>query len=124
MSIELLRMGLGTPDCPVFKGMFEYAVLAAGGSLVAARMILDGEADVAFNPSGGYHHAHAESESKDMLRDMGFDLRRPSLRGPDYHLVWAERERRGNAPHVVGIDPKDEVGTHAGSQETRAPTCT
>jgi len=63
MSIELLRMGLGTPDCPIFKGMFEYAALAAGGSLVGARLILEGKADVAFNPSGGYHHARAGEAS-------------------------------------------------------------
>jgi len=70
------------------------------------------------------HRSHAERECGDMLRAMGFNILEPGLRGPDYHLVWAERQRRGNAPHVAGIDPKDEVGTHAGSQETRAPTCT
>ena len=50
-------MGLGTPDCPVFRGMYDYAALAAGASITGARMILSGEAYVAFNPSGGYHHA-------------------------------------------------------------------
>lgn len=49
--------GLGTPDCPVFKGMYEYAALAAGATLTAARLVMDDGADVAFNPSGGYHHA-------------------------------------------------------------------
>jgi acetoin utilization protein AcuC len=47
-------------DCPIFTGMYDYAVLAAGGTLVGAKMILAGEADVAFNPSGGYHHAGPE----------------------------------------------------------------
>jgi acetoin utilization protein AcuC len=50
-------MGLGTPDCPIFPGMYEYVTLAAGGTLTAARAILAGEARVAFNPSGGFHHA-------------------------------------------------------------------
>ena len=50
-------MGLGTPDCPVFRGMYDYAALAAGASITGARLILSGDADVAFNPSGGYHHA-------------------------------------------------------------------
>ena len=54
---EALMMGIGTEDCPIFRGMYDYAVLAAGASLVGARLILDGKADVAFNPSGGYHHA-------------------------------------------------------------------
>jgi acetoin utilization protein AcuC len=40
--------------------MYDYAVLAAGGTLVGAEMILSGAADIAFNPSGGYHHAFPE----------------------------------------------------------------
>jgi acetoin utilization protein AcuC len=59
-DLEALRMGLGTTDCPIFRGMYDYAVLAAGGTLVGAELILSGEADVAFNPSGGYHHAFPE----------------------------------------------------------------
>jgi acetoin utilization protein AcuC len=55
---EMLHMGLGSGDCPVFEGMYDYAVLASGGTVVGAQMILDGKADVAFNPSGGFHHAH------------------------------------------------------------------
>lgn len=51
--------GLGTPDCPVFRGMYEYAALAAGASLTGARLLLEGQCRVAFNPSGGYHHAAA-----------------------------------------------------------------
>lgn len=57
---EALHMGIGTPDCPIFTGMYDYAVLATGGTLMGARMILAGEADVVFNPSGGYHHAARE----------------------------------------------------------------
>ena len=57
LDFEGLQMGLGRPDCPVFKGMCEYAALACGATLEGARLILDGAADIAFNPSGGYHHA-------------------------------------------------------------------
>jgi acetoin utilization protein AcuC len=56
-DLEALRMGLGTTDCPIFRGMYGYAVLAAGATLTGAELILAGEADAAFNPSGGYHHA-------------------------------------------------------------------
>jgi acetoin utilization protein AcuC len=58
MGVEGLWMGLGTPDCPVFSGMYKYADLACGATLAGAELLLGGEADVAFNPSGGYHHAH------------------------------------------------------------------
>ncbi len=57
---EALEMGIGTQDCPVFPGVYEYAVLAAGGTLVAAKLILSGDAEIAFNPSGGFHHAGPE----------------------------------------------------------------
>lgn len=60
---EALDMGIGTLDCPVFSGMYEYAVLAAGGTLTAAKLILSGIASVAFNPSGGFHHAGPEKAS-------------------------------------------------------------
>lgn len=60
---EALNMGIGTSDCPVFKGLYEYAVLATGATLTGAQMILDDQAKNAFNPSGGYHHAHPEKAS-------------------------------------------------------------
>jgi acetoin utilization protein AcuC len=60
LDVDALHMGLGTPDTPIFKGLLAYSSLAAGASLVAAELILAGEVQVAFNPSGGYHHAHAE----------------------------------------------------------------
>lgn len=62
-NAEALGMGIGTQDCPVFEGLYEGAVLATGGTLVGAKLILSGEADVAFNPSGGFHHAWSERAS-------------------------------------------------------------
>jgi len=63
LTREGRRMGIGTPDCPVFKDMFDYASLACGATLTGVELILSGETDVAFNPSGGYHHAKAEKAS-------------------------------------------------------------
>lgn len=60
MSREHLSMGLGTPDCPVFKDMFDFASWACGATLTGAELILSGETNIAFNPSGGFHHARAE----------------------------------------------------------------
>ncbi len=60
---EALDMGIGTLDCPVFSGMYDYAVLATGGTLTAVKLILSGSAEVAFNPSGGFHHAGPEKAS-------------------------------------------------------------
>jgi acetoin utilization protein AcuC len=60
---EAFDMGLGTQDCPIFKGLYDYAVLASGGTLVAAKLILADSVDVAFNASGGFHHAGPERAS-------------------------------------------------------------
>jgi len=60
---EEINMGIGTFDCPVFEGLYDYAVLACGGTLTAADLILAASAQVVFNPSGGYHHAGPERAS-------------------------------------------------------------
>ena len=57
LDMEGLEMGLGTEETPIFKGLYDYAALACGATQAAARLILSGEADIAFNMSGGYHHA-------------------------------------------------------------------
>jgi acetoin utilization protein AcuC len=55
--------GLGTIDNPIVDGMYEAAALVVGASVHAADLVADGTAEVAFNPSGGLHHAHREKAS-------------------------------------------------------------
>ncbi len=50
-------MGVGTGDVPAFHGMHEASALVAGGSIGAVQRILSGDADHAFSPAGGLHHA-------------------------------------------------------------------
>jgi len=57
------RYGLGPGDNPIFPGLWEAAQLAAGGSLLAARMVAEGEADRAFHFAGGLHHAMPDRAS-------------------------------------------------------------
>lgn len=59
-DIEALHMGIGSPDCPIFKDMYNYSALTCGASLLGVRMILSQETDLAFNPSGGLHHSGPE----------------------------------------------------------------
>jgi len=40
--------------------MYDYSALACGATLTGANLILSGAADIAFNPSGGLHHAAPE----------------------------------------------------------------
>lgn len=60
---EALSMGIGSADCPVFGDMYDYSAMACGATLSGANLILSDSADVAFNPSGGFHHAGPERAS-------------------------------------------------------------
>jgi acetoin utilization protein AcuC len=51
------RYGFGPGDNPIFRGMYESSSLKAGGGIMAAEWLLAGSCDVAFNFSGGLHHA-------------------------------------------------------------------
>ena len=55
--------GLGYGDNPVFPGLFDWSLLVAGASLRAADLVDSGEAGIAFNISGGLHHALANRAS-------------------------------------------------------------
>ena len=55
--------GLGLGDNPVFEGVFEWSRLVTGASLQAAALVDQGEIPVAFNISGGLHHALASQAS-------------------------------------------------------------
>ncbi len=44
-------------DTPATKGIYDGAVSRAGGSILGAKLIMDGEVAHAFNPGGGLHHA-------------------------------------------------------------------
>ena len=70
-DVEALSMGIGSTDCPVFKGLYELAALATGATLVGAEQILEGKVDIAFNPSGGFHHAgHEKAAGFCYINDM------------------------------------------------------
>jgi acetoin utilization protein AcuC len=62
-EVDAVNMGIGTSDCPVFPGLYEYSILAVGATLTGVDQILSGQADFAFNATGGFHHAHPEKAS-------------------------------------------------------------
>ncbi|KAG9289827.1 hypothetical protein G9A89_015407 [Geosiphon pyriformis] len=44
-------------DCPIFPGLAEYVRMVAGSTIIAARLLVNGEFDVAIHWDGGRHHA-------------------------------------------------------------------
>jgi acetoin utilization protein AcuC len=57
------RYGLGDAENPVFRGMYEWALDGVGGTLAAARLVVEEGYDAAFNMAGGWHHAHRSRAS-------------------------------------------------------------
>ncbi|MBT8075311.1 MAG: acetoin utilization protein AcuC [Gammaproteobacteria bacterium] len=55
------RYRIGTMENPLFDGLFERAATAVGGSILAARLAMQGE--VAFHPAGGTHHGRPDRAS-------------------------------------------------------------
>jgi len=54
---EWLYYGIGTTECPVYEGVYDYHALAVGSTLLGADLLERGEADIVFGPTGGFHHA-------------------------------------------------------------------
>ncbi|ABA88892.1 histone deacetylase family protein [Syntrophotalea carbinolica DSM 2380] len=57
------RFGLGDMENPVFEDLFDWVSLCCGGTMEAARQVLDKNCRCAFNMAGGWHHAHAARAS-------------------------------------------------------------
>lgn len=57
------RSGIGYldyGDTPAFKGVYEAASYVVGSTLQGLRAVMSGEAEHAFNPMGGLHHARRD----------------------------------------------------------------
>lgn len=50
-------------DTPATRGLYEGSCRVVGGSILGAKLVMDGVVDYAFNPGGGLHHAKADSAS-------------------------------------------------------------
>jgi acetoin utilization protein AcuC len=93
-------MGVGSADVPAFHGMHEAAALVAGGSIEAVDRVVDGEAEHAFNPAGGLHHAMR-------TRAAGFCIYN------DVALAVARARDRGHRVLYVDLDVHHGDGTQA-----------
>ncbi len=56
-KLEMLKFGLGSEDCPVFPGVYQFVRLACGASFEAVYRVMEGKQNFVFNPVGGFHHA-------------------------------------------------------------------
>jgi len=60
---DFLKFHLGGDECPIFPGLFDYVMLYTSATCTGVDLIMNENANVVFNPLGGFHHAgrdHAE----------------------------------------------------------------
>ena len=68
-----IRYAIGTMENPIFPGVFERAATSVGGSILAARLALEG--NVAYHPAGGTHHGRpARASGFCFFNDPAFAL--------------------------------------------------
>ncbi|MCK4237431.1 MAG: acetoin utilization protein AcuC, partial [Candidatus Krumholzibacteria bacterium] len=110
VDLEMLRYGVGSAENPIFKGIYEFSALSATASLTAARLVAEGVGS-AFNPCGGFHHAHPDRASGfcyvndvviaiNELREMG---KRVAYVDIDAHHGDAVQEAYYSDPSVLTI---------------------
>jgi len=56
-KLNMLQYGLGSEDCPVFPGVYQFSRLACGASFEAVYRVMEGTHNFIFSPVGGFHHA-------------------------------------------------------------------
>jgi acetoin utilization protein AcuC len=101
---KMIEFGLGTMDCPVFPGVYDYSLLVTGGTLLAAKLVEKGRYDLAFNMAGGFHHAQrANAEGFCYINDIVIAIR--------------DLLRRGHRIAYVDIDAHHGDGVQAAFYE-------
>jgi acetoin utilization protein AcuC len=91
VSIDMLQRGLGTADTPIIKGIYEWSLRAAGGTHFAMKDILEGRAQVAFNPLGGFHHAMpGNAEGFCYINDVVIAMKCALLDRPDLKIAFVD----------------------------------
>lgn len=99
-SLRLLERGLGTADNPILKGIYEWSLLAAGGTHAAMEQLVTGKIQVAFNPLGGFHHAmpgHAEGFC--YINDIAVTCKDTLRRRPNFRIAYVDLD----AHHGNGV---------------------
>ena len=106
---EMLKRGLGTLDNPIITGIYEWSILAAGGTQSAMNHLIKCEAVAAFNPLGGFHHAmpgHAEGFC--YINDVAIAIMYALGRMPDLKIAYIDFDaHHGNGvQHAFYEDPR------------------
>jgi acetoin utilization protein AcuC len=83
--------GIGTPDDPVFAGVYDASALVCGATIRALRAVLDGESLRAMSIAGGLHHAHPDHASGFcFLNDPAVAIADALARDPQLRIAYVD----------------------------------
>jgi acetoin utilization protein AcuC len=100
VCLEMLEHGLGSADNPILSGIYEWSLRAAGGTHEALERIMDGDALVAFNPLGGFHHGMpAYAEGFCYINDIAVAIIDSLNRLPKQRIAYVDID----AHHANGV---------------------
>ena len=86
-----VEFGLGTPDDPIFPGMHAASAAVCGASLTAAELVAKDEAQIAFNPAGGLHHARRrEASGFCIYNDPAVAIAKVLELHPDWRVAYVD----------------------------------
>ncbi len=88
-SVDAELYGLGTLDNPIVPGMAEAARIQAGGTLLGAKLLLQGKASKVLQMGGGFHHAHASLASGFCIyNDIALAIKEMTRKG--WHVAYLD----------------------------------
>ena len=91
VRLEMLAYGLGSTDNPILPGIYEWSLRAAGGTHEAMDCILNGDALVAFNPLGGFHHGMPDyGEGFCYINDIAITILDALSRLPEKRIAYVD----------------------------------
>ena len=100
VCLEMLEHGLGSADNPILSGIYEWSLRVAGGTHEALKRIMNGDALVALNPLGGFHHGMpGYAEGFCYLNDISVAIIDSLNRFPKQRIAYVDID----AHHANGV---------------------
>jgi acetoin utilization protein AcuC len=91
VSLEMLERGIGTTDNPVIPGIFEWSLKVTGGTCEAMDSLVKGDAVVAFNPLGGFHHGRSDrAEGFCYINDIVIAVSKALIKSPGIKVAYID----------------------------------
>jgi len=105
--LTMLEYGIGTEDCPVFPGLWEFLSISAGATIKAAELVMEKDYGFAFNPLGGFHHAgRSMAEGFCYVNDVCIIARKAADQGKKVMVIDIDAHHGNGTQDFFYDDPR------------------